>query len=403
MRMIMRRNKLLLIAITFMLFITSCIKETYDMNKISKEARYSPTFALSAVKGNISLRDMITPNDTIVFDQDNFVRIVFHEDSIFELYVPDFHTLLNMQQSGLIYNGKDFTAPKGALDLVADIKNDTINLDIEDILSNISGDFLISNPSIKLTYSNSFAVPLKLKLNAVGTREGKPPVSLDLDTLTLSVPDVPSQYDITDFFIIDKTNSNLQNLVSLPPVDLIVSGAAVLTPSADIFISGNSRLIGSLDVEVPLEFRSNNLQFKDTLDNFLDNSGDNNNDDILNPENFDLLRVDLIAKNGFPLGVSIKMILYDSVTQTDISTITADKILEPAAVEIDGKASGYTETTTHLEFTKQFFSSIKDADKIIFQFTLNTTDNGTKDVKIYSDYKINFSAAVVVKPDIKLN
>ena len=399
----MRRNNFLLIAITFMLFITSCVKETYDMNKISKEARYSPTFALMAVKGNISLSDMITPNDTIVFDQDNFVRIVFREDSIFELYVPDFHTIMSMQQPGLIYNGKDFIASKGALDLVADIKNDTINLDIEDILSNISGEFLISNPSIKLTYSNSFAVPLKLKLNAVGTREGKQPVSLDLDTLTLSIPDVPSQYDITDFFKIDKTNSNLPNLVSLPPVNLIVSGTAVLTPATGILISGTSRLVGSLDVEIPLELRSNNLQFTDTLDNFLDNSGDNNSDDNLNPENFDLLRVDLIAKNGFPLGVSIKMSLYDPVTQTIKSTITADKILEPAAVESDGKANGYTETTTHLEFTKQFLSSIKDADEIIFQFTLNTTDNGTKDVKIYSDYKINFSAAVVVKPDMKLN
>ena len=296
--MIMRRNSLVLIAITSMLFITSCVKETYDMNKISKEARYSPTFALSAVKGNISLKDMITPNDTIVFDQDNFVRIVFREDSIFELYVPDFHTLQNMQQSGLIYNGKDFSASKGALDLVADIKNDTINLDIQDILSDISGEFLISNPSIKLTYSNSFAVPLKLKLNAVGTREDLPPVSLDLDTLTLSIPDVPTQYDITDFFKIDKTNSNLQNLVSLPPVDLIVSGIAVLTPSPGVYISGSSRLIGSLDVEIPLELSSNNLKFTTTLDNFLDNSGDNNNDDILNPENFDLLRVDLIAKTG---------------------------------------------------------------------------------------------------------
>ena len=86
-----------------------------------------------------------------------------------------------------------------------------------------------------------------------------------------------------------------------------------------------------------------------------------------------------------------------------LSSITADKILEPAEMESDGKAIGYTETTTHLEFTKQFFSSIKDADKIILQFTVNTPGNGTKDVKIYSDYTINFSAAVVVKPNLKLN
>ncbi len=43
------------------------------------------------------------------------------------------------------------------------------------------------------------------------------------------------------------------------------------------------------------------------------------------------------------------------------------------------------------------------ADKIIFKFTMNTTDNGSKDVKIYSDYKIDFKASLVLKPDIKFD
>jgi hypothetical protein len=58
------------------------------------------------------------------------------------------------------------------------------------------------------------------------------------------------------------------------------------------------------------------------------------------------------------------------------------------------------ETSTRIEFTREFFSSITKADKIIFQFTLNTTSDGSQDVKIYSDYRIDFNAALVVKPDI---
>ena len=42
------------------------------------------------------------------------------------------------------------------------------------------------------------------------------------------------------------------------------------------------------------------------------------------------------------------------------------------------------------------------ADKIIFQFILNTTDNETKSIKIYSDYRIDFNTALVINPDIKL-
>jgi hypothetical protein len=36
-------------------------------------------------------------------------------------------------------------------------------------------------------------------------------------------------------------------------------------------------------------------------------------------------------------------------------------------------------------------------------FTMNTTDGGSKDVKIYSDYRIRFTAGLVVKPDLKFN
>ena len=39
------------------------------------------------------------------------------------------------------------------------------------------------------------------------------------------------------------------------------------------------------------------------------------NDSPVKPENFEFLRVDFKAKNGFPLGVSLKMSLYDSITQ----------------------------------------------------------------------------------------
>ena len=53
--------------------------------------------------------------------------------------------------------------------------------------------------------------------------------------------------------------------------------------------------------------------------------------------------------------------------------------------------------------TKDFLSNVNKADKIIFRFTLNATGNVTQEIKIYSDYRINFHAVLVVKPDIKLN
>jgi hypothetical protein len=127
---------------------------------------------------------------------------------------------------------------------------------------------------------------------------------------------------------------------------------------------------------------------------------DDSGDSQVNIENFGLLRVDLNASNGFPLGISIKMSLYDSVTNEEKATVDATDLLKPAPVDNTGKATGKTESKTSIELTQDFFKSVNKADKIIFSFALNTTD--AKDVKIYSDYSIDFSAALVVRPDINL-
>lgn len=282
------------------------------------------------------------------------------------------------------------------------IKPDTLDLKIEDILSHISGSYFISNPSIKLNYFNSFAIPMQIKLDIQGKRETKKPVNLNLAPINLEYPIPPANRDHSFFFAIDKLNSHLDSLISMPPEVIRFSGTAIMNPAGNNglrnnFVYGNSRFLGSVEIEVPMQFRISNLQFTDTLDNFLKD----NSDSPVKPENFELMRVDLTAKNGFPLGVSLKMSLYDPLKKTIISTIEANDILKPAPVDSNGESIGSTESKTHLEFTKKFFSSIKTSDKIIFQFTLNTT--GTNDIMIYSDYMIDFIAALVVKPEIKLN
>lgn len=285
----------------------------------------------------------------------------------------------------------------------------TMDLDIKEILSNITGTMLISNPSIKFNYLNSFAIPVDFTLNATAKRNTQT-VNLGLIPATkslLSPVGAPVTRDIAGTIAINKTNSSLPALISLPPEEIVFSGSAKMNPAGDPthlrnnYVFGNSRFLGSVEVEIPLEFRFNNLQFTDTVENFLKDSG--TDDNPIKPEDFQLLRVDLTAQNGFPLGVSIKMKLYDPVSKTVKSTIDATDLLKAATVDANGKVTGPVESVTKLEFTREFFSMVTKADQIIFQFTLNSTGNGASDVKIYTDYRIGFTAALVVKPVIKFN
>ena len=382
-----------------MVFLTAaCIKDTYDMDMVSKKMHLTPSFNIAAVKGDISLSDMVTPNDTLIFDQNNLVKIVLTQDSIFDLTISDF----------LAYNKKTTSeGGKGFGQLMASFEPDSINLEIEDILSRITGDIHISNPSIMLYYSNSFSFPVRMKLDAIGKRQDKTPVSLDLDTFALSFTNEPEQPKITDLLLIDRSNSSIAELISLPPEEIKFSGTVMMDTLGikdrkDSYLSSLGHILGRLEIEVPIEFRINNLQFSDTLDNFLSDDGESD-DSPIKPEDFELIRADITANNGFPVGVSVSMSLYDSLSQTILSTVEAMDLLGPAPVDINGKASGVTETKTTIEFTEDFFNSIDQADNIIFKFTLNTTDNGSTDVKIYSDYRIDFSASLAVKADINLD
>src|SRR5450759_1630582 len=92
----MIRNLFRLIFMIMVFSAAGCVKDTYDMNKLSKKAVYSPTMAISAVKGGVSLSDMIKASDTVVFDQNKFVKLVFKKDSVINLKLADFYDLTNM-------------------------------------------------------------------------------------------------------------------------------------------------------------------------------------------------------------------------------------------------------------------------------------------------------------------
>jgi hypothetical protein len=283
------------------------------------------------------------------------------------------------------------------------INPDTLDLGIKDLLKNITGTFLVSSPSIRFNYSNSFGIPIEIDLKAAG-KKGSNTVNLDLLPFLIAYPVYPASRNADSFLDINKNNSKLPQLISMPPEEISFSGSAKMNPAGDPahlrnnYVFGDSRFLGSVEVEVPLEFRINNLQFSDTVDNFMK---DTNSDSPIKPENFEFLRFNIYAKNGFPLGVTLKMSLYDSVNNIIRSTIDATDLIKAAPVDASGRSNGTTETTTTIEMTGTFFNNVNKSDKIIFRFGLNTSENGSKDVKIYSDYRIDFKAALVVKPDIQ--
>jgi len=359
----------------------------------------------SVITGNISIANSTIDLGTVASQPYNMLPVEYSVEVSSTGQMVDFNSADQVRLDLEILD-PELDYIKGYFGQYGDtIDTDTLDLEIEEILSNISGSFLISSPSVKLNYSNSFAIPVEIDINAVGYK-GEDSVDIDLDPVTLLYPSAPAERDKNGVFTIDKINSDFPELISMPPEKIRFGGSAVMNPDGntgtrDNYIFGDSRFLGDLEIEVPVELRLNNLQFADTVDNPIEE--DDFRDSPLNPKDIEELKILLNIENGFPLGISLSVSLFNSVSNSVLSTISAPGILEPAPVDAAGKVSGPAQFETEIRLTSDFWNKIYDADKLIFSITLVTTDGGTKDVKIYSDYYLDYKAALFVKPDLKFS
>jgi hypothetical protein len=91
------KNKSSVIIFTIIVCIISgCIKDTYDMDRLSRRAHLSPALASSAAYGEITLGDVLKANDTIIYDNDKLCRIIFRKDSVIDLRLKDYYDFDNM-------------------------------------------------------------------------------------------------------------------------------------------------------------------------------------------------------------------------------------------------------------------------------------------------------------------
>ncbi len=275
------------------------------------------------------------------------------------------------------------------------------------ILDGVSGEFAITNPTIKINYAHSFGLPVGVDIDIKGYFEDGDSVILSPDT---EIIDASTDYlnpDVEGEVVIDKTKvSNIDDLLVFPPpesigYDLSVNANPDGDTTAKNFVSYDSELIIGLDVEIPLEFRAN-LQFRDTLKFDLD---------VDTAEEIDYIeyaRLFYVFRNEFPINIDASVVLYDSITDTNIDTLRFNEnddfyFLNAALVDNQGE--------TILEEVREFKGTINieedmayklfnDANKLIIigKFTSYDPEN-VSSVKILKSYKLDFKFGL----DAKIN
>ena len=267
------------------------------------------------------------------------------------------------------------------------ITNDTFNLNL-DFLKRLEGELILQNPSMKIDYVNSIGVPMRIKTNFFGlnSKTGQSQY-LEFDSIDVNIPGINGEW-VTGEEMLDKTNSTIVDFLSIRPDKLIYFGGGFTNPDESMwnFVNNESKLIGNVELKIPLILRADHLSFSDTL-GFSGSS-----------EGFPLQEglMQLNITNGFPFDLTMKMILVDSLSGNVLDQITFDDIAS-ALVDGEGKVTESVLSEIIVEFDEEFLQNMRISNTAFLEVETSSFGNGEVPVVLYSDYKIDIAIGFLAK------
>lgn len=296
----------------------------------------------------------------------------------------------------------------GYLDTVSyEFLPDTLNINLNtDILK---GHLYLNDLSAKLFIKNGVGIPIRFSLNP-SSRAIKGSNSMPVliypptNPKDLAYPTVRGQL-AEDSLVLDKTTSNIIDLIDFFPDKLLIGGRLSANLGKDPHTTENfatihSKLVLGVKIDIPLDIEISDFHFMDTAQV----DWKSNVDAVLESnKNIKQLTLQMVFDNGLPLEAGIQCYLHDQDSTGKINTAVVDSLFDapgglhllPAYVDANGivsssRSSGLIEVT----FREDQLERIKNVKYIVIKAWLKTTDAGSggvhKPVRILSNYRIGF-------------
>ena len=269
----------------------------------------------------------------------------------------------------------------------------------------------LTNPSIKMNFSNTFGFPVELGFDTLGyqNKAGDPIVLMihSPATTTIFYPNISKKGipEKTTIAINTSNTTNLDQLISSVSKYLIVKPFATTNkdgkPKELNYILGNSQLTVDTEIDVPLEGYATGFERLDTID--VDGTFDVDN-------SIQSVIIRLILNNGFPLEIDGSLFFIDAFgnkltnngVEIDLLKLNPT-ILASGKVDDNGSVTAITTTTNDIVISSEILPLLKTAKKLIFKTSLGTTNGAAnKSVKLRDDYTIGFKLGVNIQAGLKI-
>ena len=110
-------------------------------------------------------------------------------------------------------------------------------------------------------------------------------------------------------------------------------------------------------------------------------------------EELQSLGLKLFFKNGFPIETKVQVYFADSLGYVLDSLLQDNVILASAQIGSNGRVTSSTEKNTEIIYPEEKILRLKKVRKIYVKGVTTTVEGGNKNVKIYSDYKLDLKIA----------
>ena len=257
------------------------------------------------------------------------------------------------------------------------------------------GAVTFANPKMKIKASNGYGFPIGINLSNIRAKNKTGSLNLRYDgdqgqenTIIVNGIETYSSSatpEITEI-IIDKTNSNFSELLSLKPTEIIldVDGNANpinKLPNFNFFATINDGFQAELEIEAPLEVKFENIELTKSIEFDYE-------EEIEDLVNFTLV---LNTENSIPLSGNLKLLFMKN--GVDLNVSKSFIAFDAADVESNGKSNGYKTTATEVTFSENDLEKIKTATSIDIKCILDSPKNKDEVILLgINDLVVNISA-----------
>ncbi len=253
-----------------------------------------------------------------------------------------------------------------------------------------------ADPRINVFTTNSVGVPSVITVNSMISN------GLDGSSITLefyeghpfmvSAPTL-SQIGISlsDEFHINRETSNFNELLSNAPTSLsyTVSGSTQRgTGDESHFALDTSRLVVETEFLLPLDFRSTVIALEDTMEFEMGAPG-------IDTSMVQQVNLTMSTVNELPINLDLQVYLLDEFYQV-LDSVFGENVVMLAASEVDqeGKLIQAGEEANTAIFPAEKLGKLEEVRYLQVQARMNTSELGSKDVKLYSDYSLDFKLSL---------